>query len=73
MGKASTKSAAARGDWGPRGEWRFDLIQPIAATAMKSGTIRSPDRQIARSPDRQDSMQPCACCREGGEVVLPVE
>ena len=51
MGKVSqAKGAAASEDRGPRGEWRFRLIQPVEAAPMKSAIIRSPGRRVAGSP-----------------------
>ena len=50
MGKASKANGTAAGDWASEEEWHFQLIQPIAATAIK--TAINLDRRIAGSPDR---------------------
>ena len=48
MGKASKANGTAAGDWASEEEWHFQLIQPIAATAIK--TAINLDRRIAGSP-----------------------
>ncbi len=58
MGKASKANGTAAGGWASEEEWHFELIQPIAATALKTAIIRSPDRRIAGSPDRRIAGSP---------------
>ena len=55
---SKAKGAAAKGNWRPGEEAGFRLIQPLDMTAIKTATIRSPDRRIAGSPDRRIAGSP---------------
>ena len=53
MAKHGKANGTAAGGWASEEEWHFELIQPIAATPIKTAIIRSPDHRITGSPDHR--------------------
>ena len=58
MAKHGKANGTAAGGWASEEEWHFELIQPIAATPIKTAIIRSPDHRITGSPDHRITGSP---------------